>query len=1272
MEGSETAVRTLCDGGSETIVITEKVAADRGLKLWPTGATIKGFLAPEGQTCKMTIMRLRLKGVNGTLKVRTYVVPKIEMILPKQEILDAEQPEGIVGELADPEFRVPGPVDMVLGSGVMAALIENESKYHNGYRWQKTQLGWLVYGGRLEFPIERELCVNMIEEEDERLESMLQRLWESDDIPKERMRTSEEERAERVFKDNVSRDETGRYVVKIPLRDQVKRLGSSRAAAYRRFLALEDKFKKDPELEAEYGKTMQEYLDNGYMKRTCRSPVGPVYYLPHHAVRKKFRVVFDASCLTDQGISLNECQLVGERLQEELFKTLVRFRTRRIAITADIKKMYLQVKIPEEQYDLQRVIWREKGKAIGEYWLTRVTFGMASAPHSAVRAMIQCAEDLAHKYPAAAEVIKRDFYMDDCLSGCESIEKAKELVMELKALLAEGGFPIGKWHSNMPEIIAAGSGADGEREFDWEDSTVLGLKWLIREDELSFQWKNREIMIPTKRGVTQDLGRVFDPLGFIGPVTAAGKIIFRRLSANKVSWDAVLPPIMLEAWTNWREDLGSLQGVRIPRWVDEKTIVAVHGFADASENAYGAVVYAEYITQHGSSMTLLASKSRVAPLRTRTIPRLELDAAKLLAKLLTTVIHASNLKDKPVFAWSDSMITLQWLKRENGLKTFVHNRVQRIKELSAGWTWGHIKSELNPADLLSRGASAKGFENNNLWWHGPDLKLNKENERPIQLDDEEKLSFEVEYRKDAGRELNCNVILEYKDDSLLQDLKNTSSFTRLVRKMCWVKLFIRNCKRGRRELKILPVEEHESRLRTIQFSESEETEAIHEWVRMEQLAAYEKEIEALKKTGKVSVSSRVVALVPFLDMNGLLRVGGRLQNGMWSFEVKHPLLLPGNGHLALLIARFVHWKMMHGTYQVMAGQIRRMFWITNLRRLCKATTSKCVVCIRYSNKPMGQLMGDLPAVRVTPGRAFEATGIDYAGPFDVKPDLPRSRVLLKKWVAVFVCMKSRQTHLELVDNLTSRAFVDAFIRFTSVRNPCFELWSDNATTFVGAEKQLKTMLKSWLQNDAEEDEVIKQLGVVWKHIAPRSPHQGGLWEAAVKAMKYHLMRVVGRHLLTSNEWRTHLARLSAVLNSRPVSATSDDPDDLDYITSNHLATGGPAIQLLGPRSSGMDGNREGLLNDLLMSFWRRWMTEVVMAKQERGKWRAKERNLAVGDLVIIMEDNLPPTVYKMGRVKEVLPGSDGLVRNVRLKTAASKSLVTRSVQKLILLLKHDN
>lgn len=370
-----------------------------------------------------------------------------------------------------------------------------------------------------------------------------------------------------IFQRNYRSAADGRYVVRIPFRRGVGELGSSRDVALRRFLALERRMSREPELEKQYRRQMNELLQADHMRQVTRPPDGGCYYLPHHAVTRKFRVVFDASCKTDKGRSLNDYQLVGERLQDSLFTLLLRFRADRVAITADIKKMYLQVMVAEQHWDWQRVFWREEGEDIKEYWLTRVTFGQASAPHCAVRAMQQCAKDYAEQYPVAAEALRNRFNMDDGIMGCESEEEAMVLIDQLTMLLKEGGFEIQKVHSNCTKVMET---TDASKDFSSgpDDSSVLGLRWLGKEDQRSYAWRGRtEEITPTKRGMVKDLAQIFDPMGLVGPVVVTGKRLIRDLHIKKLGWDEEEVERVADSFTRIAELkdtslVGVSQGVR--------------------------------------------------------------------------------------------------------------------------------------------------------------------------------------------------------------------------------------------------------------------------------------------------------------------------------------------------------------------------------------------------------------------------------------------------------------------------------------------------------------------------------------------------------------------------------------------------------------------------------------------------------------------------------------------------------------------------------------
>lgn len=333
-------------------------------------------------------------------------------------------------------------------------------------------------------------------------------------------------------------------------------------------------------------------------------------------------------------------------------------------------------------------------------------------------------------------------------------------------------------------------------------------------------------------------------------------------------------------------------------------------------------------------------------------------------------------------------------------------------------------------------------------------------------------------------------------------------------------------------------------------------EALKFWLRREQAIYFPKEIKILRENeGKelqtIDRSSPILRFNPMMWKNeGILRLGGRLGKSLLAFEQKHPALLPEVSPLAQLLVRQAHDRTLHGGPRQMMALLRQKVWITGLRRLIHTNNSRCMSCVRQQQKCAQQMMADLPKDRTEPCRPFAHTGFDYAGPFEQKARGGRCKIIEKKYVAVFVCMVSKAVHLELAEDLSTKEFIQAYLRFTSIRGACLRLWSDNGRNFVGAEKELARMLRGWKQMDLGSE--LQRLGTEWRFITPSAPHQGGLWEAAVKSMKHHLRRVMGKEMLTSSEFRTILAQTSAAMNSRPLAALSDDPNDLEFLTPGHF------------------------------------------------------------------------------------------------------------------------
>ncbi|UYV73090.1 hypothetical protein LAZ67_10001791, partial [Cordylochernes scorpioides] len=405
-----------------------------------------------------------------------------------------------------------------------------------------------------------------------------------------------------------------------------------------------------------------------------------------------------------------------------------------------------------------------------------------------------------------------------------------------------------------------------------------------------------------------------------------------------------------------------------------------------------------------------------------------------------------------------------------------------------------------------------------------------------------------------------------------------------------------------------------------------------------------KQLEAFQP---LSGKSPLIKLNPFLDKGGLLRVGGRLNNALLSFDQKHPIILPKAHYITQLVIRHYHERLLHAGVQLTLSAIREKYWIPSGRCLVKQILFKCIKCARFRTKAVQQLMGNLPTSRTNWTRPFTKTGIDFAGPVIVKTSNLRNARCDKAYIALFICMFSKAIHIELVTNLTTEAFLAALRRFIGRRGRPAEINTDNATNFVGAYKDLRKLFNSNIHDFASSEEIK------WNFIPPSSPHFGGLWEAGIKSVKYHLRRIVGKTKLTFEELTTVLTQIEACLNSRPLCPLTDDPEDLNALTAGHFLIGMPltAVPSLVRESGSSLKGRWQLVEQIKTDFWKRWSCEYFSRLQNRPKWLKPVDNIKIGTLVLLKEDNLPPLKWRMGRINQVYPGEDGLVRVVSVKTA---------------------
>ncbi|XP_018362818.1 PREDICTED: uncharacterized protein LOC108761000 [Trachymyrmex cornetzi] len=546
-------------------------------------------------------------------------------------------------------------------------------------------------------------------------------------------------------------------------------------------------------------------------------------------------------------------------------------------------------------------MWREKeGEAIRKYELTTVTYGTASSPYLAQRCIKQLAMDNAALYPKASNTIANDFYMDNWISGSESISQLLQLREEVTLILATAGMELRKWNSNVSDLLT-----EGEIEVPLtsnEEVKTLGIRWNSREDVFKFKLMMPEKTSSTKRSILSVIAQIYDPLGLIGPVVTKAKLFMRSLWKLSVSWDDEIPSDLLLEWNSYKERLEAMEEVRIPRHVvsQETSKIEMHGFCDASQLAYGACIYLCSSNAQGErSSKLLVSKSRIAPLKVLSIPRLELCSAVLLARLAFKVRKAITPIQRYIY-WSNLSIVIHWIRGEpTKYKVFVANRVAEIQELTRQNEWRHVRTKFNPADLFSRGMDPRELPNSEMWWAGPHwLGFSQDqwsNEAILEEPLEEKATERI-------------LVANYQEERDL--LEKFSLLSKLQRVIAYCNKFIRNCRKN----------VSQDKTKSLQADDIREANLI--LIRMTQRHAFPQEIQELsKEKGGIPRNSRILSLNPFLDERGILRVGDRLKNADLAYDQQFPIILPSNNPFFTLLIRDMHYKYLHAIQYLHADSI---------------------------------------------------------------------------------------------------------------------------------------------------------------------------------------------------------------------------------------------------------------------------------------------------------------------------------------------------------------
>ena len=1158
-----------------------------------------------------------------------------------------------------------------------------------------------------------------MEEENSRLSDLVEAQWKMEETPQdeERALSPNEVRALNLLK---SRGEykDGKVTMPCLWKEGEPDLVNNYEEAKRIYMArMRTPKMRDPKIREEYNSKLRKYREKGYFREV--DDRSGRFYLTHFPVYREDKVssqvrpVFNGA-MKFKGKSLNDATLAGPKLINDLPEVPLNFRRERVCLSCDVREMFLQIGLFPEDQKFHHFFWSESGQAedIREYQWVKHIFGNAGSPCVAIFVIKNHAENRRDRYPKASYVVTHATVVDDNICSQPDEATMIETVKELKEFYSEMGMKVAKFMSNSPAVLATLSEDEKAPDLDIADlqaSTLttptlkaLGVFYSSRPDVFSFRKELPEApkRTWTKRQILSYYASLFDPLGLIMPVVIHARIIFQRLWVRPYGWDDDITEEDLQEWNAWLQQVPNFPHFRIPRCLLDTShnspvmTRSLHIFVDASEAAFSAVAYQLCIYLNGDkSSRMVASRAKLAPLKAVTIPRLELMGAVLGKELSSLCLKV--LQQDEVFFWTDSQNVLCWLHSEDrNLQKFVANRIAKIQKATDVLSWRWIESESNPADLASRGKLAGELVKDTLWWEGPiDAMMNppkagKPNEVPATAKEECRRGELFTFMAAQERERQT-----VQAPGQVIDASRIGSWTKLVRTTAFCKRYIENLRKkatkSRTTVKVthqkleprgvLSVRKYNPPLSTVvpPLTTEEIKWAEDHIIQTCQWEAFPEDMKRLVNLGAVAPKSKLNRLRPCLDKNGIMRTAGRLRSSEnLPEDMKCPIILPRKNHVSQLIIRHYHTKVLKhtaGTSHTLA-ELNQKYWTIGGRSEVRRILEQCTPCGRKNAKAKQQEMAPLPEHRYLPEKTrvwpFYHTGVDAAGPFEVNlgRGTRKNQALHKRYFIIFSCSVFRCVHFEMVSGLSSDVFLQCFSRFLARRPRPRFINSDNGGNFEGAEaiiRELHTNLK------AKHSELSKEFeDISWTFNTPLTPHQGGHYERLIGSMKKSLavtLPSVGP--LKEEELHTCLTVCEGLLNSRPISYVSSDPDDLLPLTPAHFlmqgacADIGPALSFKPTRMELC--NRWLHIQQAMDRLWGRFIKEVIPGMNKMNQWTTKRRDLQAGDIVVLLE-NKSRGIWPIGRITETYRNEkDGHVR--RAKILCKGKIYDRSLSRIMVI-----
>lgn len=1048
--------------------------------------------------------------------------------------------------------------------------------------------------------------------------------------------------------------------------------------ALHRLKCQERKMDKDFKFAEAYCKKIEEYSEKGFIRKLDKTDLQNshprTWYLPHFGVVNpnkpgKLRLVFDAASKS-HGVSLNDNLCQGPDLNNSIVSVLLRFRQYQFAYAGDLKDMFHRVFISEEDRHSQRFLWRGMNRDCepSVYQLEVMMFGASSSPACAQFVKNKNANLFEKEEPVAARVTKKNFYVDDCLHSAPTEEEAVSIINGLIKIQASAGFEICNWMSNSPTILKGLpqellgkeiNGLDLEKN-SLPDGRVLGMWWNPHEDYFSFRLNFHKVkkevitgeMRPTKRQILRLVMSIYDPLGFLGHLIVKAKILLQDVWRTDLGWDDEITESLYSRWTRWIAELQGITEVKIPRcysnFIPQSSSVQLHIFCDASEKAFTAVGFIRVKVNEVVNVNIVAAKTRVSPLKVLSIPRLELQAAVMGARLSSMIKQELEFEFQSVTFWTDSTTVLKWIRSDaKNFKNFVAHRLGEILEMSESSQWRWVPTKENVADDGTRDNLDSDLSSTSRWFHGPAWLKDEPRHWP------QEASHLADEQEDDEGETKKYVNIIQTNPSVIE-IERFSKLLPLLRTAALVYRWVSKSQNMKKQISV---------------SELQRAELY--WCGQVQKESFPEEVQLLTGGKPISKKSRLYKLDPKLCEDNLLRLRGRTGDANIPLTVTEPIILDNRHPFTKLLISHYHEQNGHQGVQTVANELRQKFWILNRVSAVKKAFLECQLCKNRKAEPHPPRMADLPAVRLENFYLpFSNCGLDYFGPMEVVI----GRRHEKRWGALFTCLSTRAVHVEVANSLTTDSAINAIRRFGNRRGHPSNIYCDNGTNFRGAEAELRKAIAE-VRHDKVATELVKK-GIQFHFIPAASPHFGGVWERMVGSVKKVLTNILKSTRTPTEEiLHTFLTEAENIVNSRPLTEVSVDPDDPNSITPNHFLLGwsngsaGPVVlnqEIIGSFHQG-DLLKKGwrAAQKLADMFWQRWIKEYLPTLTRRTKWLERKKPIQVDDIVIVVDDQAPRNQWEKGRIINVFPGKDGQVRAVDVKT--SKGMYRRPAVKIAVL-----